>query len=138
MAKRLENQANESSFLKQARSIQELNVDLGLDMVGGEEGFYLNMLKMTYLLSDARKEKLARYVGKDDFTSFVIEIHAAKGELANIGAVSLPDFAARLEKAARASEAGYCRTHLKQFHYLFDELVGKLRNIFDKDTTSIY
>lgn len=137
-AKRLENQANESSFLKQARSIQELNVDLGLDMVGGEEGFYLNMLKMTYMLSTARKEKLARYVGRDDLTSFVIEIHAAKGELANIGAVSLSDFAARLEKAARANEAGYCRLHLKEFHYFFDELVGKLQNIFDKDSNSLY
>ncbi len=137
-AKRLENKANESPFLKQARKIQELNVDLGLDMVGGEEGFYLNMLKMTYLLSDARKEKLVRYVGKDDFTAFVIEMHAAKGELANIGAVSLSDYAARLERAARANKAGYCRSHLKEFLYFFDEFVGKLRKIFERDTNSIY
>ncbi len=137
-AKRLESLANESPFLKQARGIPELNVDLGLDMVGGEEEFYLNMLKMTYMLSDTRKEKLVKYLAKEDFTSFVIEIHAAKGELANIGAVKLSDFAARLEKAARATESGYCRAHLAQFLNSFDELVGKLQHIFGRDTTSIY
>jgi signal transduction histidine kinase/DNA-binding response OmpR family regulator len=67
----------------------------------------------------------ANFAGDDDLSAFVINIHAMKSALANIGETSLSDKAAKLEQAGREKNVNLILTKFPSF-------LEKLRTLTEK------
>ncbi|MDR2314253.1 MAG: HAMP domain-containing protein [Spirochaetaceae bacterium] len=120
---------NTEEFLEKAKDIQNLNVDKGLLLIGGEKEQYTELLRVTINVIGEGIRKM-RNLYAENSTDFGIEIHGMKGALYNIGAELLGDEARKLEFAAKSEDTAYCREHYPGFEEKLRILSRNLASLF--------
>jgi HAMP domain-containing protein/HPt (histidine-containing phosphotransfer) domain-containing protein len=117
--------------LEAARLINGLDVDKGITLLGGGGGAseqYMNLLRISAKVFAEGAAKM-RGMYTQDLPAFAIEVHGIKGALYNIGADSLGDLAKKLELAAKAGEADYCRDEYPDFEKQLGSMFTAMGNL---------
>jgi HPt (histidine-containing phosphotransfer) domain-containing protein len=126
-----EETSSQRPIIQAACKIAALNVEKGLSLIAGEEHQYEDILRISVkVFSDGLAKMKNLYT--DNIPAFAIEIHGMKSALRSIGAMVLGDSAEELEKAAKASDAGFCRDKYPVFEKQFAALAEALAAITQK------
>ena len=88
-----------------------IGVDAGLVYCGGDESFYLDVVKDFAEAGAGKSAELETLFGKNDLHGYQIVVHALKSTAKTIGASSLSDAAKALEDAAKAENAEFIKEH---------------------------
>ena len=116
---------NVDAFLEKAKNIQNLNVDKGILLIGGEKKQYTELLRVTIKVISVDILKM-RHSHTENLSAFAIEVHGIKAALYSIGAEALGDEARQLEFAAKSDDAVYCR---ENYPFLEEKLRILSRNL---------
>ena len=106
-----------------------VNVDLGLDYCGGEEGFYREMLRMFYAQSVEKREEIVSLYESANWPDYAVKVHALKSTSLTIGAETLSAQAKELELAGKRGDTDYIRTHHAALLRGHEELCAYLAGI---------
>ncbi|MGD1698431.1 response regulator [Dapis sp. BLCC M229] len=79
-----------------------LNVDMGLELIGGDWNNYHDILRLFQTCEEEYKTEIMVAINQGDLTKALHLVHSLKGAAANIGAETLYKFAASLEKDLRS------------------------------------
>ena len=90
--------------------IGDLDVNAAIKLLGGEQLFY-TILKDYYNLIEKKASQIKVLEETGNWPAYTIEVHALKSASRQIGANSLADKAAELEKAGNARDNFYIRSH---------------------------
>jgi len=112
-------------FWGKAKSIQNLNIEKGIRLVGGEREKYAELLQVAFKVISEAVVKMRRLYN-EDLRAFAIEIHSMKASLYTIGAEALGDEARQMEFAAKSDDAEYCE---KNYPLLEEKLKTLSRNL---------
>ncbi|MDR0587214.1 MAG: HAMP domain-containing protein [Treponema sp.] len=123
---------NADTFLEKAKTIQYLNVDKGLFLLGGEKDQYTELLRITIKVI-GEKIPVMRGLYAKNIAAFGIEVHGMKAALYNIGAESLGDRARQLEFAAKSGDNAYCREHYREFEEQLEILSQNIASLFPRE-----
>lgn len=98
--------ANKSKSTKKATDIQigNLDVQFALEFLVSEALFW-KVLKVFYKSIDKKVRLIKSLEEQEDWTNYTVEVHALKNSAKQIGAISLSEKAAALEKAGNARDA---------------------------------
>jgi len=118
-----------SDQLSILRTIPGLDVDSALDAVGGLEDVYIATVKLMLRLLPERIDKMDRFLGSDR-KAFTVEVHGLKSVLKNIGASSLGNHAAALERASLEDDQPYCNSFYPPFRAALVELSESMSTAF--------
>jgi len=118
-------------FIEKAKSIQGLDVDKGILLIGGEKEKYTELIKITIKVVTEGIQKM-RELYLDDLPAFAIEVHGMKAALYNIGAELWGDEARQLEFAAKSEDAGYCTENYPVFEERLRTLSRNLAALFPR------
>ena len=83
--------------------VGDLDIDLAMGLLVNEELFW-KTLKVYYRSIQKKAETIKAMEEQEDWTGYTIEVHALKSASKQIGAVSLSEKAAALEKAGNARD----------------------------------
>jgi len=114
-----------AQVLSELKAIPGLDVEPALDAMNGMEDVYLDTARLTVRLLPDRIDKMDRFV-ISDIKSFAVEVHGLKSVMKNIGASSLGNMAAALERAALADDKALCNESYPVFRTGLTELEGSL------------
>ena len=119
-----------SGTLAKIRQIEGIDVDLGLDRLGGRLEIYESTLGILARRLPETERRLPEFLLEEDLPNFVVEVHGLKGSLNNIGAVHAAQLAEKLESASRHGDAEYCKTHLPELLSVVERLRKSLEEAF--------
>ncbi|GHV84484.1 hypothetical protein AGMMS50230_00920 [Spirochaetia bacterium] len=123
------------TFLEKAKTIQGLDIDKGILLIGGEKEKYTELLRVTIrVITDGILKMRGLYI--EDIPAFAIEIHGMKSALYSIGAETLGDEARQLEFAAKSDDAGYCRENYPVLEEKLRTLCRNLAALFPQQERS--
>jgi len=108
------------------KNIDGLDVDSALADMGGLFDVYEQSVKLTARLLPETIDKMDECISEGNSKGFEIEIHGIKGVLRNIGAGTLGNKAAHLEKAVLSGEMDCCRDEYPAFRELLTEFMEQL------------
>jgi signal transduction histidine kinase/DNA-binding response OmpR family regulator len=95
--------------------IEGVDIALGIDMTGGSEANYIEVLTLFHKDAAERLETLREEPGEVELPLFTTHVHALKSASASIGATALSELAARLEDAGRSGGLAAFRENLPEF-----------------------
>ena len=95
--------------------IGDLDIVYALGILGSEKLFW-TVLKEYYRVIEKKAELIKSLEEKEDWTGYTIEVHALKSASKQIGAISLSEKAAAMEKAGNARDT-------KRIHECTDEML---------------
>jgi HPt (histidine-containing phosphotransfer) domain-containing protein len=84
-----------------------VNVELGLDYCGGDEEFYLEMLRMFRAQSAEKLAEIAALYESANWPDYAVKVHALKSTSLTIGAEELSAQAKALELAGKGGDVDY-------------------------------
>jgi CheY-like chemotaxis protein/anti-sigma regulatory factor (Ser/Thr protein kinase) len=137
-------QINESDaftpLLVALSGIPELDVSAGLSHIGGSLPAYIGILRQFCAEFDGYLEEIRRFLGQENWKEYAIRLHAIKGVFVNIGVVSVPkdsaalnsealslrDWAYKLELAGKNQELDVCRTETEAICEAMSQFRDKL------------
>jgi HPt (histidine-containing phosphotransfer) domain-containing protein/HAMP domain-containing protein len=122
---------NAASFLEKAKTVQYLNIDRGLLLIGGEKEKYTELLRVTIRVITEGILSM-RNLYHQDLSGFAILVHGMKGALYSIGAEVLGDEARKLEFAAKSDDRTYCTEHYPLFEEKLRVLSRNLAALFPR------
>ncbi|MCR5098842.1 MAG: DegV family EDD domain-containing protein [Lachnospiraceae bacterium] len=102
--------AGEVSGKKWYDDIPGLDTRVGLENTGTEE-LYRSVLNMFYDSIEEKTAELVEAIEQEDWENYTIRVHALKSSARIVGAMGLGNSAEAVEKAAKASEYDFVRTH---------------------------
>jgi signal transduction histidine kinase len=108
--------------------IEGVDAAAGIARIGGSPSRYTDLLKVFRRDAEAAFALLAQEPGVSSSEVFTTQVHALKSALASIGADSLSQLAALLEKAGREADTTAVRRHLAPFR---DQLAALAARIDD-------
>jgi HPt (histidine-containing phosphotransfer) domain-containing protein len=114
------------SAIMKFKNIDGLDVDSALADMGGLFDVYEQSVKLTARLLPETIDKMDECISDGNSKGFEIEIHGIKGVLRNIGARTLGNKSAHLEKAALAGEIDCCRDEYPAFRELLTKFMEQL------------
>lgn len=91
------------------------DVEKGLEILGGNQSLYRNLLVKLYEDFSDSAQKIKSYLDKNDEENAEILAHSVKGIGANLCALELSEAAARLETALKEKETGSYETLLAAY-----------------------
>jgi CheY-like chemotaxis protein len=107
-------------------SVEGVDVAAGLARLGGSHDLYRDLLGLFRRDAEASVTRLAEEPGAASLSEFTTLVHALKSGLAGIGADSLSQSAALLEKAGRRGDFSCIRERLASFREELAALVERL------------
>lgn len=119
-----------SRLLTKALDIDELDVEIGLEIVAGQQAVYERSLKMLQEKIPITVKELESYIEAGQINEFSIHIHGAKSALASVGCLGLSQYAQNLEAAAAIANIDYCREMLPHFSRQLAALGQRLKDVF--------
>lgn len=99
-----------------------INVGVGLDYCGGDDGFYLEMLRMFHDQRAEKEAELIRFYEAADWTDYGIKAHALKSTALTIGAEELSGKAKELELAGKNADAEFIRENHQILLRMYEEV----------------
>jgi HAMP domain-containing protein/HPt (histidine-containing phosphotransfer) domain-containing protein len=122
---------NTASFLEKAKNIQNLNIEQGLLLIGGEKEKYTELLRvMIKVITEGILTMRSLY--RQNLPGFAIEVHGMKAALYSIGAGPLGDEARQLEFAAKSDDSTYCAENYPIFEEKLRALSRNLAALFPR------
>ncbi|HOE41037.1 MAG TPA: Hpt domain-containing protein, partial [Rhodoferax sp.] len=85
------------NLMQELRTIQELNVDLGLTRASNKPDFYASMLRKFVVAQEDATLRLRLALDRSDMVTVERIAHTLKGVAGNLGATVLPVMAEHLE-----------------------------------------
>ncbi|MDR1307030.1 MAG: HAMP domain-containing protein [Treponema sp.] len=122
---------NAALFLEKAKVIQNLNIEQGLLLIGGEKEKYTELLQVTIKVITGGILTM-RSLYRQDLPGFAIEVHGMKSALYSIGAEPLGDEARQLEFAAKSDDGAYCAENYPAFEEKLRTLSRNLAALFPR------
>lgn len=99
-----------------------INVGIGLDYCGGDDGFYLEMLRMFHDQRAEKTEELNRFCETANWTDYGIKVHALKTTALTIGAEELSGKAKELELAGKNADVEFIRENHQILLRMYEEV----------------
>lgn len=116
--------------------VGDLNVKFAMEFLVSESLFW-KVLKVFYNSIDKKVKQIKSLEEQEDWTGYTIEVHALKNSAKQIGAISLSEKAAALEKAGNARDADTIHTYtdamLKQYAGYLPMLEPFCQNVESED-----
>ena len=109
-----------------------IDVELGLDYCGGEEGFYCEMLRIFCAQSEEKRKEIAALYESADWENYAIKVHALKSTSLTIGAKTLSAQAKELELAGKSGSVDYIREHHAALLHAYGGLCTKIAEIIPR------
>lgn len=102
-----------------------VNIEQALAYCGDEEGFR-EIIAIFHAEGRKRRDNLAHYFKEQDWTNYVICVHALKGNAKSIGAGNLSELARELEMAGKENRIEYILEHHEAMMANHDRLLEAL------------
>lgn len=99
-----------------------ISVQIGLDYCCGDESFYLEMLRMFYGQSEAKREEIISLYETENWPDYAIKVHALKSTSLTIGAEELSGQAKALEQAGKKGDIAYIRENHSKLLEMYDDV----------------
>lgn len=109
--------------------IEGVNVEQGIALLGSEK-LYMKILKEFYHASGRRLELIQMAFEEKNYENYTIEVHSLKSIAKQIGAGSLSEFAAQLEKAGHEGNVSFIDANTEALLADYRKLKEKLRPLF--------
>ncbi|MCR4687544.1 MAG: response regulator [Lachnospiraceae bacterium] len=106
-----------------------LNVDGGITYCGGDEDFYIEIVRDYVDATGKKIEGLEGFLKEDNLNDYKILVHSVKSASKTIGAMDLFEKARALEQAAAAEDRDYLNENHEAVMQEYRELTEDLRNI---------
>lgn len=106
-----------------------INVEVGLDYCSGEEEFYLEMLRMFYSQSEAKRDEIISLYEEANWTDYAIKVHALKSTSLTIGAEELSAQAKALEMAGKSQDVGYIQENHPVLLRMYEEICKSIAGL---------
>ena len=103
-----------------------INTSDGLDYTGGDEDFYIEMLRDYVDIREERMSELKRLFDEEAWSDYRTGVHSLKSVSRMLGIVSIGDPAYELEKAADAGDGAYIKAHHDQTMTAYQDMVEKI------------
>lgn len=120
----------------QLYSIEGLDVEAGIAMIGGSQERYLKVLGAVYRDGNKKLQELPDCIESGDIKLYTIYVHALKSALANIGCNELSELAKRLEQAGREEDIETIQRDTPGFLARFKALVDSIGEIIATENGS--
>ncbi len=117
----------EKSVKEHNISIEGLDTNYGLSMIGGELRDYNDVLNAFFIDGLHKIEKISSIDLEKDLDNYRIEIHALKSAAASIGAKDISHEAKLLEEAAMKQDFNYLSMNAKEFISQFSKVLYAIR-----------
>ena len=104
-------------------------VDDGLCYCGGDEAFYVDMLKDYATAYEEKRADLEKSYQENNWLDYQTSVHALKSTSKTIGAMKLSEHARCLEEAAGQSDIAYIEGHHPALIREYEELINDIRGI---------
>ena len=95
-------------YLDTLKETGEINTAIGLNLVSGAEGMYLDNVRLFYKEIIPEHECLTGFFKDKNIDRFSISVHTVKTMLSTIGAMKLSKEAFQLETASKNKDLAYC------------------------------
>jgi len=112
-------------------SVGDLDTESAVRMLGSEKLFWA-VLKDYYNAIDKKAIHIRELVEKEDWKEYTIEVHALKSSSKQIGAVSLSEKAAEMEKAGNAGDIDKICLHTDEMLQQYREYLSVLEPFFSE------
>ena len=106
-----------------------INVQIGLDYCCGEEDFYLEMLRMFYSQSEAKRDEIVALYTDANWKDYAIKVHALKSTSLTIGAEELSKQAKELELAGKKQDVGYIQDNHSVLLRMYEEVCESIAGV---------
>ena len=106
--------------------IEGLDVKKSLDLIGGSEADYRELLGHYSRDSAARIDFLTVPQAEKDLKSFILHVHSLKSSSAYIGATALSEEAASIESAGRSGDLEFIRKRVEGFRENLARLLERI------------
>ncbi len=106
-----------------------IDVQMGLDYCCGDEGFYLEMLRMFSQQSEGKRDEIIALYGAENWTDYAVKVHALKSTALTIGAKELSEWARLLERAGKNGDIQYIRDNHDQLLRMYQEVCGSIAGL---------
>ena len=103
-----------------------INLELGLDYCGGEEGFYREMLRIFCAQSAGKQAELSALYESANWPDYAVKVHALKSTSLTIGAEALSAQAKHLEMAGKRGDEHYIHAHHAELMRGYRELCAQI------------
>ena len=97
-----------------------LNVSVGMKYCGESDEIYREMLTMFCNIKDKKKKQLDDSFAEEDFTNYIVYIHALKSSSLSVGGKAVSALAAKLEKAGKQKDFDFIRKNHAEAMRLYD------------------
>ena len=91
-----------------------LDVEKGIYNSGSNEA-YISLLKIFLSSLDEKANEIDKYYISEDYNNYTIKVHALKSSARTIGAISLGEYAQKLEDAGKSGDFDFIRSHHRVF-----------------------
>lgn len=118
-------EAAKSPLEELGKRLPELDVKKGIENCGGEEAFYVEILRDFVELPI--KKELARFLKEGNATEYCVRIHGFKNNAYTIGHKNLGDLAYEMEKLSRESLPPRIEQMQEQLVKEYDRICGEMR-----------
>jgi len=126
----------ESADVKSVVTLEDLlpgiNVEEGLTHCNGNRNLYLDILEILCETASEQMEKLTKLWEDKAYSEFIVEIHAIKSQLLNIGDLQLAQDARALEFAGKEDRFEYIEENLEGFIVSYKELQKQLEIVLER------
>lgn len=114
--------------------IGDLDVQPAIKALGGEKLFW-SVLKEYYRVIDKKVKLIKELEEAEDWVNYTIEVHALKSASKQIGALSLSDKAAYMEKAGNARNSAVIHRHTGEMLEQYANYISVLQPFCDEEKT---
>ena len=112
------------------RNLSELDLDLGIENCGSEEGF-MRALDIFAGNASAKADEIEEFYRAGNLDDYTIRVHALKSSARIIGAMQLSDKAGLLEQAGKSKDREYISAHNGEVIEEFRNLGSVLKSVFE-------
>jgi len=112
--------------------IEGVDVRKGIIITGGAADSYMRILSIYATDSREKIKAVKSCLENNDLRLYAVNIHALKGASASIGADSLSEAAARLEKAGEGQDLAFIDAHHEPFIADLERLICDIDDVLEK------
>ena len=109
-----------------------IDIKTGFLYCGGSDEVYKEFLKIYCGGYEEKSQQLEEYYQQCDWKNYAIKIHALKSTSLSIGAVTLSELAASLEKAGKSENAEYIHMHHAEAMKLYSAVTKEGQRLQEK------
>ena len=118
-----------------AIEITGLNVNDGLALCGGDEGIYMNALRLYVSNIPSALEKM-RNVSETTLQNYAVSVHGIKSTSEYIGAEEARSTAKQLEAMAKSGDLAGVQAKSDAFIQYVEQLVDRIRGWLEKNNAT--